>query len=531
MEKVKNLFGGCWRNVCVAFCSALIVGLITYATIIILQPVCADPILTLDYWKSGEWQLFSQGRWSSNLFFFFRGYLVIPALSCIFLILDCSVCAALFVHIFNVRRTSLAGLIGVLFVVHPHIANVQMYYLSSSVFIYSIIMFTLWFTYCTNISIKWKIAINSCLIILCIAFSQSILSLFTCITVLKFILDLIKGREKNTAWKNFLLNVFSAAIGCVSYLIIWKGLCIITNTSTFYGGAEEYGISNSFIKLSESIVKIYKIFISFYFDDTILFNTYWYRQIINLILLLCGIGMIFIIVYQNFHANKINLREILFALLLLLLMPIALAPFVLVVTDYTFYLMTASGFLPIIPFIVVLLDQTEIAIPRLTKLRVLSLIAVVAIAWTYILTNNAGFLLLNKTFTQTKALAERILIRIEDLENFSYDMPICIIGQPADQVYAIDVNLYNASPGSTFSQLGVWDGIWENSDGWGLYIYHYCGVKLNYLTNGSQQRIAELSETDEFKSSECFPAKDSVQIIDGTVVVKLGEVDYSEYAQ
>lgn len=524
---MKRLFKEYWEYVVVSFITASIFGIVTYATLIILQPVSADPVLFLDYWKNGAWQLFSQGRWASNFFFSLRGYLVVPALSCFILIVDSAICASLMVHIFGVKRRFLAGLIGILIVVHPYIANAQMYYVSSGVFIFSLVMFTLWVTYCINYDFRWKLLINALLLTFSIAYSQSVISLFTCVTALKLFFDLLTG-EKNNRWKNFFLNLSSAAISCILYIVVWKVLCIVTNTNTFYGGAASYGLSNTIASLPQSIKKIYNIFYSFYFNDSILFNTYWNRQMLNILLFISALIMIVYLAYTNYKSGKINLLEILMMIFVLLFVPFAVAPFVLIVTDYSFYLMTASGFLPILPFIAIIIDQIKINVPIINGARILSATMIICIIWTYIWTDNAGFLLLNNTFKQTKELASRILIRIEDLEGFSYDMPVCFIGQPSDEAYAMDINLFNASPGSTFSQEGVFPGIWENSDGWGLYIYHYTGVKLNYLTNGMQQRIKELSETVEFKNTKCFPAEDSVRIIDGTVVVKLGEVDYSE---
>ena len=48
-------------------------------------------------------------------------------------------------------------------------------------------------------------------------------------------------------------------------------------------------------------------------------------------------------------------------------------------------------------------------------------------------------------------------------------------------------------------------------------------MKLNYYSNGMQDRIRELMETKEFKDMGRFPDNSCIQIIDGTLVVKLGE--------
>lgn len=527
---LKKIFEDSSDKALVSFLTAIFFGFITYATLFILQPVCADPVLFLDYWKNGAWQLYSQGRWSSNFFLLLRGYLVVPALSCIVLILDCAITSAFFVRIFPLKNKLAAGLIGAVFVVSPYIANLQMYYMSSCAFVHTALMVVLWVTYCTNITLIKKFFVNVVMLVLIIAYWQAALSFFTSIVLLKFIYDLLI-EERSDKWKNFWLNFFSVSAGCVIYSIIWKALCIVTQTTSFYGGGESYSIANSILNLKDSILKIYIIFCEYFFGDTIVFNTYWYRHIMNFILLIGTLWMIALIARRKIISGEVAIKEVPLLIVALLLLPVAVAPIVLIVTEYDFYLLLANGFFPILPFCVIIADTSEIDLSFWRRLPLVSMLTVGAIIWTFIWSDNAGFLLLNNTFKQTKELSMRILTRIEDLDGFTYDMPVCIIGQPSDDAYNMDERLYRASPGGTFNQLGVWSGIWENSDGWGLYIYHYAGVKLNYYSNGMQEEIARLSETEQFKNAESFPAKSSVQIIDGTVVVKLGDVDYSEYVK
>ena len=42
-----------------------------------------------------------------------------------------------------------------------------------------------------------------------------------------------------------------------------------------------------------------------------------------------------------------------------------------------------------------------------------------------------------------------------------------------------------------------------------------------------QDRIRELASTEEFSQRSCFPAEDSIGMIEGVMVVKLGEYDPS----
>lgn len=218
--------------------------------------------------------------------------------------------------------------------------------------------------------------------------------------------------------------------------------------------------------------------------------------------------------------------DIILLLLLIASIPLAAYSVFLIVTEYDFYLMTASAFLAITPFGLAIIDDFESLNKYERYIRGCAVGLICVIVWTFIWSDNAGYMLVNNTYRQTKSLAERILIRMEETEGFSYDMDVCFIGQPSHSAYQKNNKLIEASPGGTFDQVGVWPGIWENSDGWGIYIRQFCGVRLNYYSNGMQDRIVDLSEYPEFKNAGVFPAGDSVQIIDNVMVVKLGEVDY-----
>lgn len=505
----------------------IIVGLITYLTMIVNQPVCADPLLFLNRWKNVNYQLVNQGRWSSNFFLAFRGYLVVPALSCIILIVDCAITAVLFNEIFDIKNKYLEALIGGLIVAHPHFANLQMYYCTSGVILYSLIMFSLWISYCSKINYVLKVIIISAICTITIAYEQATICLFTTVTAMKLILDLLSNRDLKY-WKSFLVNFISAIIGCVLYLIVWKYLISVTGIKQLYGGANDYSLGNTITSLPSSIRNVYNITINYLFGDSIIHNSYWKRQLLNVVLVLANLLLLVGLYCQNKKDYKLRAVNIAFVLIMFALLPIALAPVFLVITNYQFYLLTAYGFVVLVPFTLVILSKIRLTgiYNCLTKIIVLGTCAITL--WSFIWSDNAGALLEINRFNQSKALANRMLSRIEDLNGFSYDMPVCFIGHLENAAYEKDPLLEQAAPGGTFNQVGVFDGVWEVSDGWGLYIKYYEGVKLNYLTNGDQDKIINITNTDQFKNMACFPDKNSVQVINNTVVVKLSNDTFEQ---
>lgn len=510
-----------------AFLSAFIAGILTYSVLMIRQPVAADPVLFMDWFVPEDWFLYSQGRWTMRILACFRGFLIEPVLCSLITIATIAALAAIVVDLFEIKNVLWVIISSIGIVVHPYFANTLMYYFMTGTPVYLFMSIPFWICYRSRMPVFWRILLAALMLTIALGSYQPSISFMTMLPVLMLILDIVSMKDRKVVWTRFGCALISCLLSCIAYMVIWKVLCKLNNISDFYGGADTYTISNTLINLPQIIVEIYQNFFSFFFQDSIVHNTYWYRDIIFCIVFaLVGVNLCLYFVH-NKRNKGIKIKDIIFCLAAISIIPLAAMSICLIVTKYDFYLMMAHAFVLIVPLFCKLMEQD--CGRRMWKMiyQWAGLFCMVWIVWTYALSDIAGFIALHQTTTQTKDIASRVLIRLEDHEDFSYDMPVCFIGQPDDTCYNIDDNIVKASPGSTFLQQGVFPGIWENSDGWGLYIYRYCGVKLNYYSNGMQDRIRKLATTDAFTSRPCFPAEDSIGLIDGVMVVKFGEYDPS----
>lgn len=507
----------------VAFLSCIIFGFVTYLVLMINQSVCADPVLFLDYFKSSDWQNINQGRWSTNIFYAMRGYIVDPVLSTSITIFSNALVAVLFVDLFQIENKIAASLIGIALAVHPYVANAMMYYSTSGTLFSVLPLLAVFIIYRTNLKYWIKIVIATVLYTIVLGYSQSYICTMCTVALSIFLCNIVEREKK--AWNCLVCNVISCGVSCVLYMLVWKILIKINNVSILYGGAENYSIQNFLKNFWGSIKKIYSNFYEYFMGDSLIHNSYWNRQFMNCAIIIVVLVNLMLFLRKAYISRKIGIKDILIVIAGIFCFPIATIMISMIATEYNFYLMMANAFIFVIPLLIKFgMYKTGGRIwdricPKLT------LVLSIVIIWTFILSDIAGYRLLDHTFVQTKELASRILMRIENVEGFTYDMPVCFIGQPDTEAFSCDDVLYRASPGGTFSQQGVFPGIWENSDGWGLYIYRYCGVKLNYYSNGMQNEIRRLAETEEFANRECYPARDSIGVIDGVLVVKLGEYD------
>ncbi len=511
-----------------AFIGAIIAGLLTHAVIMIRQPVCADPVLFMDWYKSESWFLFNQGRWATNIFTVLRGYLVEPVLSTVITVFSMALSAAMVSDLFELKEKKWAAMAGAAMAVHPFVANSLMYYSTGGTLIYAAAVLSIWIVYKSDFRGWVRLLAAVVLQTFVLGASQTYVCIMTFLPVVMFVFQIltrnVSGRE---AKKSFLICVFSCAAAFAAYMLVWRYFIVSKGITQIYGGASELSFVTVIKELPRSAKKTYETFFEYLFGESIVHNAYWKRNIVNAVILILAIACSLAVLIRNIIGKKTGTLDAVLCLLGIIVIPVAAVSISLVVVNYEFYLMMASAFGLILP---ALCKVFEMGFASGWPKRICKGVAFAGCAllvWTYALSDIAGYLVLDQTFVQTKELATRVLYRLEETEGFSYDMPVCFIGQPNEVCYQHDPHLVEACPGSTFLQEGVFSGIWENSDGWGLYIYRYCGVKLNYYSNGMQNRIRELAETAEFESRGCYPAQDSVGIIDGVMVVKLGEYDAS----
>ena len=512
-----------------AFFGALIAGFLTHLSLMILQPVCADPVLFMDIFHFGNWEKWTMGRWAINFFPMLRGYFISPVVSTLIAIVSVSIGAIFIVDLYGIKGSATSLLTGILMAVHPNIANPFMYYSTSGTLWFAISIFPVCLMYCYFKQMKpvLKIPLTIIIVTFILGRSQNFISTLTFLSLSALIVQLLRGdSDKKILIRNFLILAFICLISGLLYLKIWKLGVTAHDIQVFYGGAENYSLRNSILNLPHTIKEIYQTFHSYFWKDTLLHNSHWHRQWFNGFVLAAS-AILFIRELHNKYKSKILSKvDIIIIFVSLLLLPIAAQSISLVVTGYQFYLLMAQAFIFIFPFLFAIAEMggySEIItfIPNF-----IILLGTAVICWTFALSDNAGYSLLNHTFIQTKELASRVLCRLEDQPEFDYDMQVYFIGQPSAESFRQDTDLIEASPGSTFSQQGVWSSIGENTQGWGLYIYRYCGVRLKTYYWEIGDRIKELAETEDFKTRGAFPAQDSVGMIDGEMVVKLGDYPY-----
>ena len=168
-----------------------------------------------------------------------------------------------------------------------------------------------------------------------------------------------------------------------------------------------------------------------------------------------------------------------------------------------YLLMLTALYFPII----ILLKQIELI--KFDKLNLFSLFIVLITLWTFIITDNATYVAADMYDKQMYAYGNRIIYRIEENEEIKDDTPICILGKMNFSVQnplLLKLTYFDVTDVSTWS----WQIFLQDKVALGRGIYNI-GI------------YDDIYNSQEFKDMEIFPSENSIKIINGMAVVKIGE--------
>ena len=116
----------------------------------------------------------------------------------------------------------------------------------------------------------------------------------------------------------------------------------------------------------------------------------------------------------------------------------------------------------------------------------------------------------------TESYATRLLTRIESCEGYEPGMEIAIVGAvPADQIVS-DIPSY--------AQVDHYSVPLNSVLPLNKHLYYYLSDWLNFPVDElSEETMLAISDSPEFQAMPLYPAQGSVQVLDGRVVVRMGE--------
>ena len=504
MKKIKLLF----ISNKLTIISTFIAGLIAHFYFYTNEVISPDSLYIGNIHISNAWET-SLGRWGIQFVDLLRGGLVCNVLITIICILLISATTIVLIKLFDIKNTVTIVLISILMVVTPQVAETLMFIYSADAYCLAMLFSVLavYFMYKEE-STKSNILSIIC-IILALSLYQAYIGVIVTLAIIVPIVRILNGDECKVTLKNVGKSFIIGIIGTVLYYLTTVIFLKITGSSfSSYGGANNIGVS-TLKNLIPTTLTTYKTFFKYFFGEGFIYNKYWKRNIINLLIMLITIiNVIYIILKDKQYKNKI---DILFIGLVAFILPIGVNIINIIAPERENNLVIG---MPYVLIYILVLKIADIVVEKTTNeiLHRITQILIAIILVTFVLSNNASYMARKEIYNNYYATVTRILAKVENYEGYSKDTKVLIGGLIK---YKPEIaNLGNGFISNDFETWNNYDGVTVINK----FLQTYMGTSINLCDKSEYIRIVE---SEEYKNMNVFPYSECIRMIDGILVVKL----------
>lgn len=504
----------------IAFLGTVISGIVTHCSILWLETIAPDSLATGLYKTNSNWEM-TLGRWGIQLLENIRGGIVNETIILLVSLIFLGLGTVIICKILKLKNTWEILLIAILIGTAPQFSETFMYIYAADSYTLSFLLSSLSAYMLINMKDK-KIFLP-----LGILFGVLSLSLYQAYIAITVVLILIYSiRElliKNSNIKKIILNLIQRLLfvfaSMVIYLILTK-VILFCNGLNFsdYKGASNMNLGTIISNLPVTIIRTYLDFNNYLFGETIIYNAYWHRNIINI--LLCAMSAIGT-VYILFKNQNVSFSKIFLLLVFILIMPMCINLMDIIMPNTQTNLVTGPALLSIYFYFIMLISNLNSNVinkfMNYIKYGVYALLMI--LCYTYVMSDNATYYSRNDVYKNYYTISNDILHLVHNLDGYERGMKWCF----TDNIrYKSEFTLM--SNGMIANDYETWDnldGIWST---WGFY-HRYLGIDL-YMVD--KDTYYEVVENEKVKNMPVYPSKDSVQILDGVVVIKISNNYYKK---
>lgn len=473
------------------------------------------------------------GRWGINCVEIIRGYLCPPFVISTLALVYMSIASLIIIKFYDLKNFYSQLSIGIMLIVCPAMSQTLSYYYRSDTYMLAM-LFACISAYCLDDKGLRKKICGIVFLILTLSIYQSYIGV-TCILLLsKLILDLLRDTTIKETIKRMLYFCIAGIVSLLLYYAIAL-ICLKIFNLTFssYSGANKGALAGLSVWRT-SLHTIYKNFVQFIFGDNpyLIKNKYWHRALFNGIFLIITLFQTIFIIYKR----KIfqNISKILLLFIYFLLIPFSACIIRFITPDHNYELLMSVPLYIIFPIGICIMEIASESIDinhindvpkRFHMLLSISLILLNIINWTYLLSDNATYLYLNKLQSRYISVAECIYTRLGAIEGYTKDMPILIAGRITEDNYPFNnVPKIKELKNAAIGQISEWDYFWPGyagtKNGWYCLFREHLGQSINLC---SDEEYVNIVSTENFDNMGVFPNNNSTKIINGVVVIKLVE--------
>ena len=262
-----------------------------------------------------------------------------------------------------------------------------------------------------------------------------------------------------------------------------------------------------------SLYTIKETFINYFFDFSKGLNAF---SVINIVVF--GLTVVYYLIY--IIKQKINIQRILIAAVLVALLPIGAAILSFVNCDIDYHNLMKMGFIVFYLPLIMIYEKIEFGAVRLEAVKSWAVLVVSAVLiFDYMVIANVSYHKLNMAYEKSIGVLNRIADRIDQTEGADECDTILVLGA-LEGSEAYSSNLPPDMTGTTDGYILREDDEMVGQSVVCSAINDYCGRNYKFLAGSAKENLLEKIDEENMPS---WPGKDSVQIIDNVIILKLGD--------
>lgn len=506
---IRTPWQRCSREFKLAFISACIIGLIVHLYIFTNLLLGGDAV-TNTY---SDVDHTVRGRWALKFFCAPSSIYQMPVIIGLISIVFLALAAAFTVRVLELSHPFSIVLTAGLLVSFPAVANTLTYLFLADAYFIALAMSAL----AVYLAKYYRYGFIGSIVLLAVscgiyqAYIPYVLTLclFDCIVAL-----LTKSPVKSILTRGgiYILTVLG---GLVLYLLLTKlSLKLIGGSLTAAQGLntmDSVSISSLFSQIPRAYKHTYSMFKGWPFP-------YAYFQIAQKALpVLLAAASVFLCVIHKLYKEPLRLLLLAAGILL---SPLALGSMVIFAYAAEVHRLMIFSF--VLPYFL-MIKLAEVSAQELVLLQkpywkgilAVSVLCSTMLFWNNFLLTNIGYHALQITYENSTSLATRIVDRIETTEGYTAGGPVAFVG-------AINLSNYTQSKEHYWQYYNaIGEMIRYSAISSREFMQQYSALQSPELLTAEQMKM--LQESEEVAAMPGFPAKGSVIMVDGIIVVKLGE--------
>lgn len=478
-------------------------------------------------WSEGD----DFGRIGIKYLDIFLGRIISPNLSLIVSLSILGLAIVLLAEILEIYDYKKNILMGSILLLVPNTSSLFTYYYCmiqyGIAFLLGVI--SCWFLY--KVKSRWSWLVGAILITFQLTLYQAYLSVTVLVDIFIIIGACIRGDEIKDIIDKSIKLLLACIFGVMGYLVLLK---LLNVSLTSHRGFDQMGALR-ISELPKMFRNAYVNFYDYFYGNCLLNNTWMLRRYINAVVILAALILLLILLTKRLLKKICNCVII---IILMVLLPIACEITAIIAPGVDPYGTTGILLVPAMSMIYMIPiwfaselckeidDEKQCIFKQRNKIwKAISkygyLVVLVPLLWNLILYTTVVENVMQLNYQSTYALCEKISNSIDVKYGYEQGQKIMIVGDSELGNYPCTYeNLRTIVKGSLAEKGYVWKGGWLSN-------VCYQAIYLNYF--GIEYKIPTVDEYNSIISQEIcqsmdvFPNENSVEFIDGIVVVKLSK--------